>query len=437
MRLVVVSVVLALLPFPSRAEDAIKVAGTDVPVPKLIKQVKPTYPAEAQAQGIRGIVILDVLIDTSGKVASVDVIRSIPLLDEAAASAVRKWEYEVTKVDGKPVQVRLTQPITFALKVAEVTRQAGIPELRQGVSPSFPETQNRSAASVVLEVTLDPDGRVAQAELRSGEAPYSEALLRAIRTWRFAPGLSKETVSFRVKGDFIPGDPPRVTLELSGLRRTESVASDTPEGKPAPEPNPTSEIKPEATPPPSSATPQPSPKAAPPQALPTPEPKPTSEIKPAPAPSSPATQGGPAAAQPRPRPSPEATPKPPQAQPPAEVLTAPASPTPEKAVPAGVSAVRDVVLSKGVPDLVKGRRPVSPPMARLGGVSGSVDVRFSVDASGGTSVQSAEGPDLLKTAAEQVVASWSFRRTTIERLHLIAHFTYSGDTATAAVTPQE
>ena len=66
-------------------------------------------------------------------------VRSIPPFDEAALVAVRQWEYEVTKVDGKPVSVKLTVPITFALKLPEIaSRQQGMPELRTGAFPPIP-----------------------------------------------------------------------------------------------------------------------------------------------------------------------------------------------------------------------------------------------------------------------------------------------------------
>ena len=48
-------------------------------------------------------------------------------------------------------------------------------------------------------------------------------------------------------------------------------------------------------------------------------------------------------------------------------------------------------------------------------------------------MQKVEGPDLLKEAARQAVSSWSFRRTTAERMFLAAVFTFAGDTARAEV----
>src|SRR3977135_1811076 len=120
------------------APPNIKVAGRDVPAPKRTRFISPVFPLEAQAAGQRGIVIIELVIDEAGKVSTADVLRSVPPFDDAALTAARQWEYEVTKVDGKPVPVRLTVPITFALKLPDMTREAGIPELRQGATPGFP-----------------------------------------------------------------------------------------------------------------------------------------------------------------------------------------------------------------------------------------------------------------------------------------------------------
>src|SRR5688500_7595603 len=79
-----------------------KVAGTDVPAPRRTKFVAPAYPAEAQMRGLRGIVILELVVDEQGRVASADVIRSVPPFDDAALSAARQWEYEPTLVEGRP-----------------------------------------------------------------------------------------------------------------------------------------------------------------------------------------------------------------------------------------------------------------------------------------------------------------------------------------------
>jgi hypothetical protein len=72
-------------------------------------------------------------------------------------------------------------------------------------------------------------------------------------------------------------------------------------------------------------------------------------------------------------------------------------------------------------------------MARLNGVTGQVSVRFALDASGSTSNAEPEGPEPLREAARQAVASWIFRRTKADRLHLTAQFDYGAESATAVV----
>lgn len=385
----------------STGEDA-KVAGTDVPAPKRTKTVAPEYPAEAIHKGLRGIVILELLIDKEGHVASAEVVRSVPPFDQAALTAARKWEYEVTRVDGRAVSVRMTVPITFAMRLPELAaRQEGIPELRQGAVPAYPPGASpREGASVTVQVTLDADGQVVEAQARNGGAPWTEALLRALRTWRFAPVGEGVLVSFRVEAEFVPaskGAASRVDLRLTGLHRSEASASL------------------EAPTPAATNTPTPPPARAAPPAAPTPRPRPT-----------PATAPPPLA---KPTPTPvSAAPAPPAT----EVIPATLPP-----IGAGASAVADVTLSTGVPDLMKGRRPVSPPLARMAGASGTVEVRFAVDAAGSSSVEAADGPDLLRSAAEQAVASWVFRRVTAERLHLFAVFTYAGNAVSATVKLQE
>jgi TonB family protein len=447
-------------PSASAAPDQPLVAGSDgVPVPKRTKTVQPEYPKEAILQGIRGIVILEVVIDTEGKVASVDVVRSVPPLDEAAIAAVRQWEYTVTKVKGKPVPVRFTVPITFAMKLPELARQEGIPELRQGTIPPYPV--EGQAASVTVKVTLDPEGRVNEIMVLEGARPWTDALLQALRTWRFASEDPNVVLSFRVEAGFVPaakGSPAHVDLRASGPQRSESLASGPEHGKepspaqsspapgvssPAAPPAAASPVSaaapssspavPESSAPPAPPSPVPSPStpgekpapsapAAPAQVAPSPVPPPSAQATAAPGSSVPPPVSGQAAATP----------------PPVEVINVP----PRAAAPAsppesGTSAIRDVALSPGVPDLVRGRRPVAPPLARIAGASGVVDVRFAVDAAGVTSVQAVEGPDLLKPAAQQVVTSWVFRRLSAQRLYLIAAFTYAGDTASAAIRPQD
>lgn len=95
-------------------QDALMVGGNIV-APKKIKDVRPVYPPSAEAAGISGIVILQAVIDESGRVTDTVVLRSVNLLDEAAAAAVRQWEFQPTRLNGVPVAVVMTVTVRFSL----------------------------------------------------------------------------------------------------------------------------------------------------------------------------------------------------------------------------------------------------------------------------------------------------------------------------------
>jgi TonB family protein len=75
----------------------------------------PHYSVEAQAAGIQGVVVAEVVIDPSGSVTDTKVVQSIPLLDEEALRAVRNWHFAPTLVNGQPVPVRMNVTVNFTL----------------------------------------------------------------------------------------------------------------------------------------------------------------------------------------------------------------------------------------------------------------------------------------------------------------------------------
>lgn len=96
-------------------QQPIRVGGNVAP-PERIKYVAPVYPQEAQDAGVSGIVILEIAVDRDGKVAGAHVLRSIPLLDQAAVDAVMQWEYTPVLLDGAPVPIILTVTVNFTTK---------------------------------------------------------------------------------------------------------------------------------------------------------------------------------------------------------------------------------------------------------------------------------------------------------------------------------
>ena len=87
--------------------------GGRIMEPKKIKDVQPVYPALAQSARVSGAVTIEATIGADGKVVDAKVVKSIPLLDEAALEAVRQWEYLPTMLNGVPVPVLVTVTINF------------------------------------------------------------------------------------------------------------------------------------------------------------------------------------------------------------------------------------------------------------------------------------------------------------------------------------
>jgi protein TonB len=99
---------------PPEAPGPFRVGG-QLARPRKIKDVRPVYPASAMSLQVSGSVLIEATIGADGKVHNAIVIRSIGPLDQAALDAVRQWEYEPSRLNGKPVAVTMVIVVTFAL----------------------------------------------------------------------------------------------------------------------------------------------------------------------------------------------------------------------------------------------------------------------------------------------------------------------------------
>ena len=87
------------------AEEALLV-GDGVEAPEVIYDFDPRFPDDALREGVRGVVILSVVVLTNGRVEPIEVKRSPdPRLTAAAVEAIRLWHYKPGRLDGVPVPV--------------------------------------------------------------------------------------------------------------------------------------------------------------------------------------------------------------------------------------------------------------------------------------------------------------------------------------------
>ena len=91
------------------------IVGGKIKPPTRTKYVLPDYPELARSVKAQGVVIIEAIIGEDGRVEHARVLRSKPLLDEAALAAVRAWEYTPTLLNGKPTAVIMTVTVQFTL----------------------------------------------------------------------------------------------------------------------------------------------------------------------------------------------------------------------------------------------------------------------------------------------------------------------------------
>jgi TonB family protein len=82
-------------------------------LPEAITKVPPVYPENAPR--VEGTVMVQALVGKDGRVKDTRIMRSIPMLDEAAVAAVRQWVFKPAMARGSPVAVWVSIPVKFTL----------------------------------------------------------------------------------------------------------------------------------------------------------------------------------------------------------------------------------------------------------------------------------------------------------------------------------
>ena len=96
---------------PSRARGPSRPA-------RVLRRYEPGYPESARRDKVEGRVVLDVQINSNGRVGSVRVLSSSgsPVLDSTAISAVKRWSFSPAREDGKPVSSQVHVPFRFSIR---------------------------------------------------------------------------------------------------------------------------------------------------------------------------------------------------------------------------------------------------------------------------------------------------------------------------------
>jgi protein TonB len=102
----------------SGGDDGVQ-PGNGVSWPRLVREVKPNYSAEALRARIEGHVELEIVVLPDGSVGRIRIVRSLDGrfgLDQEAIDAVRRWRFEPGRQSGKAVAVRVPVELYFTLR---------------------------------------------------------------------------------------------------------------------------------------------------------------------------------------------------------------------------------------------------------------------------------------------------------------------------------
>lgn len=113
-------------------------------LPEAILRPAPVYPEEAKRAGIAGTVMIQVLVGKDGRVRDTRIVKSIPMLDQAAIDCARQWVFKPALAKGQPVAVWVAVPVRFGDGT----------ESPSSSKPSPPRPELRAQRGVVARASL-------------------------------------------------------------------------------------------------------------------------------------------------------------------------------------------------------------------------------------------------------------------------------------------
>jgi len=91
--------------------------GSGITPPSLLREVKPDYTEEARRRGVRGDVVMEIVVRRDGSVGDVKVLQGLGYgLDERALTAVKQWKFSPGTLKGTPVDVMVEVSMEFRLR---------------------------------------------------------------------------------------------------------------------------------------------------------------------------------------------------------------------------------------------------------------------------------------------------------------------------------
>ncbi len=90
--------------------------GPGMDKPKKKSGPDPAYTREAREAKVEGKMLVQCVVATDGKLSECKVLKSLPFMEQAVLSALAQQRWEPATMNGKPLPVLYTIPLTFKLK---------------------------------------------------------------------------------------------------------------------------------------------------------------------------------------------------------------------------------------------------------------------------------------------------------------------------------
>jgi TonB family protein len=84
--------------------------------PQVLTQVAPVYPTELRERGIQGVVTVEMLVDSTGRVVDANAVRATtPEFASRAVDAAKSWTFAPAEANGKKITSRVLVPFEFTM----------------------------------------------------------------------------------------------------------------------------------------------------------------------------------------------------------------------------------------------------------------------------------------------------------------------------------
>jgi general secretion pathway protein A len=83
--------------------------------PRLVASPPPSYPSVARSTNVSGFVLIDAVVDETGRVGDMKVLSGNPVLRQAAMESLRMWKYEPARLNGQPTPAHVQVRMNFSL----------------------------------------------------------------------------------------------------------------------------------------------------------------------------------------------------------------------------------------------------------------------------------------------------------------------------------